>query len=131
MEISISQRNFEPVQIDPVIRKIIVHECIVKNRTDKPLKIKGKSDSMISKSFSTRKVSINQVLKILKGSGISVNEDEAVFILDFLYMLTNSFKKDESVDKVLYGNVKETSPPHRLQNLKTPNFFNFGVFCFI
>lgn len=48
--------------------------------------------------FSERKVLINQAIRTLKANGISVNEEEAVTILDFLYMLANSFKKIDMID---------------------------------
>ena len=99
-EINISERNFKPLQIDPIIGKIITYDGIVKNRTNKPLKIVGKIIHRIPKSFSGRMVSINKAIKILKDNGIQISEDEAVIILDFLYMLANSFKKINSVDQL-------------------------------
>lgn len=97
LEINTSEGNFEPLLIDPIIRKIIAYDGIVNNRTDKPLKIMGKSVHRIPKSFSGRRVSINQAIRILRDNGICIDEDEAVIILDFLYMLANSFKKADSV----------------------------------
>ncbi|HLT88131.1 MAG TPA: hypothetical protein VKZ57_11100 [Sphingobacterium sp.] len=38
--------------------------------------------------------------RILRDNGIRVNEDEAVIILDFLYLLAGSFKKIDSVDQL-------------------------------
>ena len=97
-EINISERNFKSLQIDPIIGKIITYDGIIKNRPDKPLKISGKSIHRIPKSFSARRVSINQATRILRDNGIRVDEDEAVIILDFLYLLANSFKKADSVE---------------------------------
>jgi hypothetical protein len=40
--------------------------------------------------FSSRKVSTNQAIKVLKRNGIQVNEDQAIVILDFLYLLAKT-----------------------------------------
>lgn len=109
LEINISERNFKPLQIDRIIGKIIVYDGTVKNKTDKPLKIVGKSIHRITKSFSGRRVSINQAIRTLRDNGTRVNEDEAVAILDFLYMLAHSFKKVDSVDGLQDEMVRETS----------------------
>lgn len=57
-----------------------------------------KSNNKIVKSFSSRKVSVNQAIKLLRGNGVYVNEDEAIIILDFLYLLASSFKKGDTTD---------------------------------
>jgi len=57
-----------------------------------------KSSNKIVKSFSSRKVSVDKVIKLLRQRGIRINEDEAVIILDFLYLLASSFKKDDMID---------------------------------
>jgi len=59
-----------------------------------------KSIHRITISFSGRKVSINQAIRALRDNSIRVNEDEAVAILDFLYILANSFKKVNGVDEL-------------------------------
>jgi len=48
------------------------------------------------KAFSNRKVSTNQAIKVLKHNGIQVNEDQAVVILDFLYLLAKTYSSIES-----------------------------------
>jgi len=44
-----------------------------------------------SKSFSTRKVSVNQAIKVLGHNGIHVNEEKAEIILDFLYLIARTY----------------------------------------
>ena len=46
--------------------------------------------------FSSRKVSTNQAIKVLKRNGIHVNEDQAIVILDFLYLLAKTYSSVES-----------------------------------
>ncbi len=41
--------------------------------------------------FSSRKVSVDQAIKLLRRNGIHVNEDQAVIILDFLYLLAKTY----------------------------------------
>lgn len=55
-----------------------------------------KSNDRIVKPFSNRKVSVEKAIKLLRQGGIKVNEDEAVIILDFLYLLASSFKKEDT-----------------------------------
>lgn len=97
-EINICGRDLKPLQIDPIIRKIIVYDGIINNREDKPLKIMEKGTHRISKSFSGRKVSIHQATRIVGDNGIRVSEDETVVILDFLYLLANSLRKVYGVE---------------------------------
>lgn len=47
-------------------------------------------------AFSSRKVSTNQAIKVLKRNGIQVNEDQAMVILDFLYLLAKTYNSVES-----------------------------------
>ena len=42
-------------------------------------------------AFSSRKVSTDQAIKVLKRNGIQVNEDQAIVILDFLYLLAKTY----------------------------------------
>lgn len=111
LDINISQRDFKPLQIHPVVSKIITYDGTVKNRTNKPLKTIGTSKSIhrIPKYFSGRMVSTHQAIRILRDSGTRVNEDEAAIILGFLYMLANSFKKNDGVDELQDGVVREIS----------------------
>ena len=46
--------------------------------------------------FSSKNVSTNQAIKVLKRNGIHVNEDQAIVILDFLYLLAKTYS---SVDR--------------------------------
>jgi len=45
--------------------------------------------------FSSRKVSTNQAIKVLKRNGIQVNEDQATVILDFLYLIAKTYSSVE------------------------------------
>lgn len=57
-----------------------------------------KNVNEMERSFSGRKVSVNQAVKSLRRNGIHVDEDQAVIILDFLYLLASSFKKNDDTD---------------------------------
>ena len=46
-------------------------------------------------TYSNRKVSVNQAIKLLKRNGILTNEDQAKQILDFLYLLAKTYKDVE------------------------------------
>ncbi len=45
----------------------------------------------IPKTFSDRKVSVKQAIKMLRRNGIKVNEDQAAVILDFLYRVARVY----------------------------------------
>jgi hypothetical protein len=45
-----------------------------------------------SKDFSSRKVSVEQAIRILNRNGIRVNKENAQIILDFLYRIAKTFK---------------------------------------
>lgn len=45
-----------------------------------------------SKDFSTRKVSIDQAVRLLSRNGIRVNKESAEKILDFLYCIAKTYK---------------------------------------
>ena len=47
------------------------------------------------RAFYSRKISVNQALKILKRNGIQVNEDQAMIILDFLYLIAKTYRNKE------------------------------------
>lgn len=51
-----------------------------------------------SKVFSTRKVSVNQAIKLLNRNGIRVNREKAEIILDFLYLIAKTYKKQRAHD---------------------------------
>lgn len=46
-------------------------------------------------NFINKKVSVRQAITILARSGIEVNHDEAMVILDFLYLMAKNQKKEE------------------------------------
>ena len=48
-----------------------------------------------SKGFSTRKVSVDQALKVLGKNGIRVNKESAEIILDFLYCIAKTYNKQK------------------------------------
>jgi len=47
--------------------------------------------SKIPAILSSRKVSVDQAIKLLRRNGIQVNEDQALIILDFLYLLARTY----------------------------------------
>ncbi len=51
-----------------------------------------------TKTFSSKKVSVTQAIKVLKRNGIEVGEDQAALILDFLYLLAKTFKNVEKTE---------------------------------
>lgn len=46
--------------------------------------------------FSNKKVSPNRVMKTLERNGISIDEDQAKMILDFLYLIAKTYSIIES-----------------------------------
>ena len=48
-----------------------------------------------TKAFSNRKVSVDEAIKVLRQRGTEVSEDEAIVILDFLYLLAKNYKLSE------------------------------------
>lgn len=107
--INISERDFSSIQIDPALKKIVTYDGTVKNKPNNALKVMEKGIHSITKSFLGRMISTKQAIRMLRGKGICVNEEEAVTILDFLYMLANSFKKIDNVDELQNRLVKEIS----------------------
>lgn len=47
------------------------------------------------KSFSTRKVSSEQAIRVLRCNGINVNKEKAEIILDFLYLIAKTYRSIE------------------------------------
>lgn len=86
------------MQIDQAIKKIVIYNAIVLDVKQLNSQVYEKSDYRTMKPFSSRKVSVDKAIKILRQRGIRVNEDEAIIILDFLYLLASSFKKDDIKD---------------------------------
>lgn len=56
--------------------------------------------SKIAKSFSDRRVSVNHAIRSLRRNGIRVSEDQAIIILDFLYLVASSFKKTDEIGRI-------------------------------
>jgi hypothetical protein len=44
-----------------------------------------------SRVFSSRKISVDQVVRVLGRNGIRVNKEEAEIILDFLYLIAKTY----------------------------------------
>lgn len=44
------------------------------------------------KTFSTRKVSTEQAIRVLRRNGINVNKEKAEIILDFLYLIAKTYQ---------------------------------------
>lgn len=42
------------------------------------------------KAFSSRKISTEQAVKILKRNGVQVTDEQAILILDFLYLIAKT-----------------------------------------
>jgi DNA invertase Pin-like site-specific DNA recombinase len=97
-EIDIAQKDFKTIQINPIIKKITMYDGIINTRTDKTLKAIEKNINGSTKYFSGRMISTIETRKILRKNGIHIDEDEAIVILDFLYMLATSFKKDDDFE---------------------------------
>jgi hypothetical protein len=49
-------------------------------------------------TFSGKKVSIEQAIKILKRNGIQTDEEQARIILNFLYLLAKAYKSTSCLD---------------------------------
>jgi len=43
--------------------------------------------------FSSRKVSVDQAIKLLNKNGVRVDENQAAIILDFLYLFAKTYNK--------------------------------------
>ena len=49
------------------------------------------------KAFSSRRISIDQAIRVLRRNGIQANEDQARIILDFLYLIAKTISKPETL----------------------------------
>ena len=49
-------------------------------------------------TFSVRKVSVDQAIKVLRRNGIRANKEEAEIILDFLYLIAKTYKNRQDVE---------------------------------
>ncbi|WP_228378013.1 hypothetical protein [Chryseobacterium luteum] len=97
-QINVSTKEFEAIQINPILKKLIMYDGLINTKTEKVLKTIEKNINRSTKYFSGRMVSTIQAIKIMRKNGININEDEALVILDFLYMLARSFKKDANLE---------------------------------
>ncbi len=85
-----SNRILAPIEVNPAIALIIIKENNSTVIEFVPTDTFKKSVQFLyraSKSFSTKKVSINRVIDMLKRNGIQTNEDQAKVILEFLYLI--------------------------------------------
>ncbi len=98
LSINVQSKDFNPLQIDQAIKKIVIYNAIVLDVKQLNSQVYEKRNYITIKPFSSRKVSIDKAIKTLRQGGIRVNEDEAIIILDFLYLLASSFKKDDIKD---------------------------------
>lgn len=48
------------------------------------------------KVFSSKKVSLNSIMNTLESNGISIDEDQAKMILEFLYLIAKTYSIIES-----------------------------------
>ncbi len=56
-----------------------------------------------SSSFVNRKVSADQAIRLLGRNGIQVSREKAEIILDFLYLIAKTYKKQIEIDNT--GNL--------------------------
>ena len=56
-----------------------------------------------SSSFVNRKVSADQAIRLLGRNGIQVSREKAEIILDFLYLIAKTYKKQTEIDNI--GNL--------------------------
>lgn len=59
------------------------------------------------KAFSSRKVSIEQAIRVLRRNGIHVNKEKAGIILDFLYLIAKTYRSIEDNDECWRFEPKE------------------------
>jgi hypothetical protein len=60
-------------------------------------------------TFSVRKVSVDQAIKILRRNGIRANKEEAEIILDFLYLIAKTYKNRQDVALITDLNLTNNS----------------------
>lgn len=97
-QINASIKEFEAIQINPILKKVTMYDGVINTKAEKVLKTIEKNINRSTKYFSGRMVSTSQAIKILRKNGITTNENEAIAILDFLYMLAATFKKDTNLE---------------------------------
>ena len=56
-----------------------------------------------SNTFVARKVSTDQAIRLLGRKGIQINTEKAEIILDFLYLIARTYKKEKEIDNT--GNL--------------------------
>jgi hypothetical protein len=60
------------------------------------MQIINQQNIKMCKSFSSRKVSTNKAIEVLKRNGVQVNSEQAELILDFLYLLAKVYKTHDN-----------------------------------
>ena len=60
-------------------------------------------------TFSVRKVSVDQAIKVLRRNGIRANREEAEIILDFLYLIAKTYKNRQDVELITVLNPTNNS----------------------
>jgi len=69
----------------------------------------NKSHNRNPKVFSGKKVSLNRVMNTLESKGISIDEDQAKMILDFLYLIAKTYSIIESNKNRVYNPNKKSN----------------------
>jgi hypothetical protein len=62
-----------------------------------------------SSSFVARKVSTDQAIRLLGRKGIRLNREKAEIILDFLYLIAKTYKKEKKIDNTGNLNLSDES----------------------
>jgi hypothetical protein len=62
-----------------------------------------------SSPFVARKVSADQAIRLLGRKGIQVNREKALILLDFLYLIASTYKKQTEMDNTGNLNLKDES----------------------
>lgn len=62
-----------------------------------------------SSSFLNRKVSADQAIRLLGRKGIQINTEKAEIILDFLYLIAKTYKKQTEIDNPGNFNLSDKS----------------------
>lgn len=65
-------------------------------------------------NFIDKKVSVKKAIAILARNGVQVDDDEAIVMLDFLYLMAKNYKKPET-EKKSNPNEKSNSPKNTIE----------------
>lgn len=80
--------SLDPMEINPAVQPIIVHQSSLTPTTDIKM---NQLSYKTPKVFTLKKVSIIRVITIFKRNGIQADEYQAKVILDFLYLLGQTY----------------------------------------